>query len=389
MEAAMDTSMRDLIRKQYQSAIGRHRKELITPALILDLDAARQNIETMMAGLKPLHMNLRPHIKGHKSVELAKMQIDAGANGVCTATVWEAITMGEAGIQDVLVANQVAGREKIAALANAARTGSYTVALDDAENALELSNAAIQAGSRLDYLIELDVGQGRGGVRTSDQALELARMTEGLKGLRFRGMMGYEGHCMLEPDRELRVTKAREAMDFLSSAVELLNREGYPSEVVSAGGTGTWNITGADPRVTELQAGSYLFMDMFHGSLVPGFRRALTVLGTVCVRQGDTVVFDSGRKSIGIDFILPTLVEYPYYTARYFAEEHALFDVDGSCNLRRGDTAEFVPGYAPTTVNLYDFYHVVEKDIVTDIWPIIPRGPGHCGLISGKSGGRK
>ena len=92
---------------------------------------------------------------------------------------------------------------------------------------------------------------------------------------------------------------------------------------------------------------------------------------------------DAGRKSIGIDFVQPTMVEYPDYQARYFAEEHALFDVDKKCKLKRGDTVEFIPGYSPTTVNLYDAFHVVEDDVVVDIWPIIPRGPGHVGILGG------
>jgi D-serine deaminase-like pyridoxal phosphate-dependent protein len=149
------------------------------------------------------------------------------------------------------------------------------------------------------------------------------------------------------------------------------------------GGTGTYDISGADPRVTEIQAGSYVFMDMFHGNLVPGFSRALTVLGTVVVQHGRTIVLDSGRKSIGIDFVLPTMVPYPFYQARFFAEEHALFDVDERCRLELGGTVELVPGYAPTTVNLYDAYHVVEGGVVTEIWPVIPRGPGHVGILAG------
>jgi D-serine deaminase-like pyridoxal phosphate-dependent protein len=116
---------------------------------------------------------------------------------------------------------------------------------------------------------------------------------------------------------------------------------------------------------------------------VPGFSNALTVLGTVVVQHGQTIVLDSGRKSIGIDYVLPTMVPYPFYQARFFAEEHALFDVDERCSLELGGTVELVPGYAPTTVNLYDAYHVVEGGVVTDIWPVIPRGPGHGGILGG------
>jgi len=188
---------------------------------------------------------------------------------------------------------------------------------------------------------------------------------------------------MREPDRDVRIQKAHAAMAYVGDVVDRLTAAGFACEVVSAGGTGTYDLTGANPLVTEIQAGSYVFMDNFHGDLVPGFSRALTVLGTVVIQHGNTIVLDSGRKSVGVDFVQPTLVEYPFYEARYFAEEHALFDVDDRCNLTLGDTAELVPGYAPTTVNLYDVYHVVEGDVVVDIWPIIPRGPGHVGMLSG------
>ncbi|MGA2625963.1 MAG: DSD1 family PLP-dependent enzyme [Candidatus Bathyarchaeia archaeon] len=372
------------IRSSYRSALGRHRRELITPALILDLDVARHNVNFMAQRLKSLHAKLRPHIKVQKSIELAKMQVEAGAIGVCTATVWEALVMSRGGIEDVLIANEVVGNEKIQTLAEVAKDGHLTVTVDNANNADQLSKAVSKIGSKLDVIIEIDVGMGRGGVRSPDEAVDLAKHLSTLSGLRFRGVQGYEGHCMLEPNRELRVKKAREAMDIVGTVLDRLAKSGFKCEIVSAGGTGTYDITGADPRVTEIQAGSYVFMDNFHGNLVPGFSKSLTVLGTVVIQHGDTIVFDCGRKSIGIDFVQPTMVDYPSYGARYFAEEHALFDVDKRCSLKLGDTMEFVPGYGPTTVNLYDAYHVVEGGVVVDIWPIIPRGPGHGGLLASR-----
>jgi len=329
-----------------------------------------------------MHAKLRPHIKVQKNVELAKMQVEAGAIGVCTATVWEAIVMSAGGIKDVLIANEVVGREKIATLAEAAKSGHFTVTVDDTNNANDLSRAVSKTGSKLDVLIEIDVGMGRGGVRSANEAVALAQHLKTLPGLTFRGVQGYEGHCMLEPNRDERIRKAHEAMDCVGRVVDRLADSGFKSEIVSAGGTGTYDITGADPRVTEIQAGSYVFMDNFHGNLVPGFSKSLTVLGTVIIHHGNTIVFDCGRKSVGIDFVQPTMVDYPSYSARYFAEEHALFDVDEKCPLKLGETMEFVPGYGPTTVNLYDAYHVVEDGVVVDIWPIIPRGPGHGGFIS-------
>ena len=378
----MKNPLRDNLRQIYRSALGRQRHELVTPALILDLDVARRNIQFMAEHLRGLKARLRPHVKVQKSPELAYLQIEAGAIGVCTATVWEAIEMRRSGITDVLIANQVGGKEKIKALAEAAAQGGLTVAVDDARNAQDLSDAAVAADTKLDVLIEIDVGMGRGGVRSPEDALALAQTLAQLPALRFRGVQGYEGHCMLEPDREARIAKCHAALDYLGSVVSRLKEAGFPCEVVSAGGTGTYDITGNDPRVTEIQAGSYVFMDNFHGNLVPGFSRSLTVLGTVVIQHGQTIVLDAGRKSIGIDFVLPTLVDYPFYKASYFAEEHALFDVDERCGLKLGDTAELIPGYAPSTVNLYDVYHVVQNGVVVDIWPIYPRGPGHAGLLA-------
>jgi len=366
----------EVILGDYRAAIGRSRNELITPALILDLDVARRNIATMAEYMCTVHAKLRPHIKVHKSPELARMQMEAGESiGLTTATVWEAVVMVRGGIGDILIANEVVGGEKIKALAELARDGRISVAIDDARNAEELSAAALKAGSMLGVLIDLDVGMERCGVRNKEEALRLAEQVSKLRGLRLEGMMGYEGHCMLEPDPELRVQKAHAAMDKLMEAVDYLARAGFESKMISGGGTGTYNITGAHPRLTELQAGSYVVMDAFHAQLVPGFPVALTVLATVISRQGNRAVLDSGRKTVGSELGLPRLKDVPATTAS-IAEEHLLVDVEPGYPLRVGDRVEVISGYGPTTVNLHDVYYVVEKDVVTDVWPVRTRGAG-------------
>ena len=173
-EILMTTEWYEHVRKAYRSAIGRSRRELITPALIMDLDVVRHNIKFMTERLSTLKARLRPHVKCQKNTELAQLQVDAGAIGVCTATVWEAIVMGRAGIKDVLIANQVGGREKIAALAREAKHGYLTVAVDNTQNARDLSAAVQGAGGKLEVLIEVDVGIGRGGVRSAEEAVTLA-----------------------------------------------------------------------------------------------------------------------------------------------------------------------------------------------------------------------
>jgi D-serine deaminase-like pyridoxal phosphate-dependent protein len=362
--------------RDYRTAIGRARHELITPALLLDLDMARSNINTMAAYMSTVSARLRPHIKVHKSPELARMQMQAGeCIGMTTATVWEAQVMVHGGIDDVLVANAVIGSEKTQIVAELAREAHIIIAIDDASNAEELSHAALAAGSTLGILIDLDVGMERCGVRSKEEALSLARHTGKLRGLRLEGMMGYEGHCMLEPDAELRLRKAHAAMEKLMDAVDYLAQHGFESPIISGGGTGTYNITGAHPRLTELQAGSYVVMDAFHAQLIPGFPVALTVLGTIISRHGSRIILDTGRKTVGSELGLPRLKDIPATTAG-IAEEHLLVDIDQDSTLKVGDTVEVVTGYGPTTVNLHDVYYVVENDVVTDVWPVNVRGAG-------------
>ena len=356
----------------YRAAIGRSRSELETPALLLDLDIARKNIAVMAGHMERAGKSLRPHTKTHKAPQIARLQVDAGAIGVSTATAWEAIVMIDAGVEDILVANEVVGPSRIRALAEAARDGRVTVAVDSAANLYDLSAAAVAAGSVIGVLVEVDVGMNRGGVRSKEEALAVARHAVSLPGIEWRGAMGYEGHCMLEPDRALRVTKQGTAMTHLFEVVDHLAADGIECEIVSAGGTGTYDLIAAHPRVTELQAGSYVFMDAFHGSLIPGFDVALTVLATVMGRHGDRVILDAGRKGVGIDLMLPSPVGIEATTA-FVDEEHTGIDVPESSPLRYGDTVELMAGYGPATVNLYGRYHVIEGGVVTDIWPVMAR----------------
>ena len=370
--------------ERVQEMYGQHKGASIdtlqTPALIADLDVMRRNMAAMMTALDGQVARLRPHTKVQKSPDIALLQVEAGAIGVTVATIWEAAAMAAAGVRSILIANEVIGAEKIRTAAALASRAELLIAVDDAGNIADLSAAMTAAGSRAGILVDLDVGMARCGARSAQQALELARQVHAAPGLDLRGVQAYEGHCMLEPDRETRVRLAAEAMDYAASVKDLLRSDGLPADILSGGGTGTYNITGRNPAVTELQAGSYVFMDAFHGNLVPGFEVSLTVLTSVLARHGDTVIFDAGRKSVGIDFVLPPLQGYDYQ-ARYYAEEHALFDTDPGFTAALGDRMRLICGYAPTTVNLHDVIFAVEGDQVADIWPVFPRGPGHCGFL--------
>jgi D-serine deaminase-like pyridoxal phosphate-dependent protein len=370
----------DRVKRVYGSAIGRHRHDVVTPALLLDLPAARRNITKMADRLKKMPAKLRPHIKVHKSPELARMQIEAGAIGLSTATVWEAIVMVRSGLDSIFVVNTIAGREKLAALAELAREADVMVAVDDANNAADIAAAARAAKSTVGVLIEVDTGMDRAGVDSPEQAVQLARQVAALDGVRLLGLTGYEGHCSLTPERDLRSTRQRAAMSMLVQAAEKLKAAGLPSPIVSAGGTATWDWTATTPGVTEIQAGSYAVMDNFHAPMAGDFEKAITVLTTVISRPPDRVIVDAGNKSLGAPAL--STIRGHDLTALRFDEEHGLFIAHATEPLKVGDVVELVPGYAPGTVNWYDAYHVVEGDRVVDVWPVIPRGPGHGGLIA-------
>jgi D-serine deaminase-like pyridoxal phosphate-dependent protein len=361
-----------------RAMIGRPRDAPSTPALILDLPRVEGNIAEMKRRMDPLPAALRPHAKIHKSPMLARMQLDAGAIGLTTATMWEASAMMDAGIDDLLVANQAVGPVKAAEAARAAGIGRLTLAVESEANAAELSAAAAAAGTEINVLVEVDVGLHRCGVRSVAEALDLAAVVERLPGLALRGVLGYEGHCMLEPDRAVRIEKCHAANAALLEVVDAYGAHGHSTEIVAAGGLGTWDITGANPRITEIHAGSYVFSDAFHRNLVPGFDPALTILASVIARHGNVAILDCGRKSIGIDRVLPEVVsgegKIMYAHGEHFIhEEHTALDLDEGSALSVGDRVELMPGYSPTTVNFYDMYFVVRDDSVVDVWPVLAR----------------
>ena len=352
--------------------IGRSRVELPTPALLLDVVAMRDNLAAMAVWSKE-HAAIRPHFKVHKSVNIAREQIAAGAIGMTAATIWEAEALVGGGINDVLIANEVVGEAKLDRLAELARGARMTVAVDNPDGVSALARAGQSQGSTVGVLVEVDVGMHRGGVRSIEQARSLAGVVAGSRGVELRGVMGYEGHVVLEPDRQRRADLAREAMDFLAGYVQALQNDGHRIEIVSAGGTNTYDMTGVHPCVTELQAGTYAVVDHTYARLAPAFRPALSVLATVVSRNGATAILDCGTKVVAVDLAPP---QSPIGRVREVHEEHTLLDVDEGGPPAVGDVLELVVGYSGGTVNLHDVYFVASGDEIVDVWPISARGPG-------------
>ncbi len=321
---------------------------------------------------------IRPHYKTHKSPDLARRQLDAGAGGLSMATVWEAAVLAAAGLDDLFVVNTVSHPAKLRVLAELARDHRILVAVDEAANAAAHSAAAVAAGSTLGIMVEVDTGMDRCGVDTAADCLALARQVADLPGLSFEGITGYEGHCSLTFDSDLRHERQREAMTFFTGVADQLEADGLTCKIRSAGGIATWRWTAAFPGMTEIQAGTYVVMDNFHGKMVPDFEHSLTIQATVISRQSGKVIVDAGNKSVA-DPDEVTIIGHDHPVFR-FDEEHGIFTAPDGSRLKVGDSVALVPGYSPSTVNWYDAYHVVSEDVVVDVWPIIPRGPGHHGL---------
>ncbi len=385
--SALITDATDRVRELYGSAIGRSKYEVITPALVVEPAKVRQNLATMQARLPGLHARLRGHVKNHKSPHIARMQLEHGAFGLCAATVWEAIVMVRAGADDVLIANQLVTPQKRRAAALLAREANILVNVDDVTDAEALSEAAVRAGSTLGILVEVDTGMHRAGVDSLDEALRVARRVTELPGLRMDGLSGYEGHCSMEMDHDARHAKQAVAIAYLVEVADHLEAHGIACPILSAAGTATAFWTGSDPRITELQLGSYAAMDDYHYLMEPSFIKATSAVVTVISRRRDRIVLNLGKKTFGSADVgglpaYPRIVGYEQLTPYRFDEEHAIYEATDSCPLRVGDVVDFHLGYTPFAVNYFDAYHVVEDGLVSDIWPILPRGPMDHGLLA-------
>ncbi|MFQ5896258.1 MAG: DSD1 family PLP-dependent enzyme, partial [Nitrospinota bacterium] len=314
---------------------------------------------------------------------LAHKQLALGATGVCCQKVGEAEVMVAAGVGDVLVANEVVGQEKSRRLAALAHHARVTVAVDHPENARAHASAARRDGVEIGVLVDLDVGQRRCGVEAGKPALELARLVASLPGLRLRGLQAYAGHHQHLVGFEARREAETRALDRVAETKAMLEAEGIPVEVVSAGGTGTYNITGLHPVVSEVQAGSYIFMDAQYravggkaGPAFEDFECALTVLTTVMSTPGrGWAVVDAGHKAVTTDAGMPLVKGEGGVRYQPAGDEHGRLLLE---NPRRefklGDKLELIPSHGCTTINLYDFYHALRGGRLEAIWRVAARG---------------
>lgn len=374
-------------RELHEHLIGQQgsRAALNTPVLVLDLDRLDRNIAAMQTKAKDKGVALRPHAKTHKSVDIARRQIAAGAVGVCCAKIGEAEVMADAGVAGVLITSPVAAPAAIARLAMLALTAELLLAtVDDEGIARRIDEALARHDATLDVIIDIDPGIRRTGVASVEAAVELAMTIAGCERLRLRGVQYYCGMQQHIEDFAARRSAIEERTDYLRKVVRALAEAGFPPEIITGSGTGTYAIDLALGVFTELQAGSYVFMDTQYldcdldGSGEAPFETSLAVdARVVSANHSALVTIDSGFKSLSTDGGTARLSKgaSPDTVFAFMGDEHgALVGTDIGLRLRPGDPVSLVVPHCDPTVNLYDNYHVVRDDTLVDIWPVSARG---------------
>jgi len=383
-------------KRSLETFVGKPVDEIETPALIVDLDAMQRNMDKMMRFLSKNDKGLRPHAKTHKTPAIASMQMQRGAVGITCATIGEAEILADGGVFDILITNRVVSEGKILRAVALTRKTDLKIAVDSEENLIDISDHAHKSGVEIGIVLEVDIGHRRAGVRTVEEALELARLASRLPGVTYEGIMGYEGHCVFIESLEERKKVSSIAYDRLLEYKDELSNAGFSPKIVSSGGTGTYLLAGEQRGITDIQPGSYIFMDARYAN-VEGveFEQSLTVLTSIVSHpEKDIYICDAGTKSMSQEFGLPltlpslnlevtnmseefiTLVSRPDPLRE--AEEYLgnLDELYGSAGFKLGlgSKVHLIPSHCCTTCNLHDVLYATRNGVVTNVWRVAGRG---------------
>jgi 3-hydroxy-D-aspartate aldolase len=365
------------------AAIGDSIAAIETPALVIELDALERNIAKMAAFARETGVAVRPHAKTHKSPEIARRQITAGAVGQCVQKVGEAEALVRGGIRDILVSNEVVGERKLRRLASLATEATVALCFDDAEQVDTAARVAREFGVELGGLVEIDVGMERCGVAPGGDARALARRIADAPGLKFRGLQAYHGRAQHLQTHQQRAQAIAQAVDAVRETLDALSADNLACEIVGGAGTGTFRIEAGSGLYTELQVGSYVFMDTEYarldgadGGRYAEFEHSLFVLATVMsAPAADRAVVDAGLKSFSAEKGLPWLRNGQDIEVVGVSDEHGKLRLGpAAARLRLGDKVWLIPGHCDPTVNLHDWFVGVRGGRVEAIWPIAARG---------------
>lgn len=362
----------------YAPTVGDPLSSLDTPSMIVDLDLMEANLAKLMGQLLPTGVSIRPHLKTTKSAILAKKLVAAGAKGGCVAKLSEAEVMCEKGFTDLLITCEVIGEAKVRRLVELFRSHrTLRIVVDSKEGAKAINDALEESGigEPIMTLIDLDVGLHRTGVQPGDPALQLAKFVAGCRWLELIGVQGYEGHLQHVHGTEERRKLCLEAMAILTQTANAFREAGHSIDVVTTGGTGTAEFCVTVPGVTEVQPGSFLFMDTDYRNAVGTFySNSLSILATVLSKQGPkAVTIDTGLKSLTTDSGLAEC-KTPGYIYGVLGDEHGSLLWTDALDLKVGDRVEMIPSHIDPTINLHDCYYAYRKGVIEEIWPVDARG---------------
>jgi D-serine deaminase-like pyridoxal phosphate-dependent protein len=357
------------------SLIGQTLDALDTPQLLLDLDIIDANLRRMFDAGKERGVNVRTHFKSLKCGGLAQYIKARGGSTFLCAKLNEAEVLADAGIDDILIANQIVGPQKMQRLANLARRVKLRVCVDQADNVDQLGAAMKAPGATLGVLVEVDIGMARCGVSPGEAAVALAQRVHKTAGLRFDGLQGYDGHLQLLADQSEKRGKCLEGLEQLTGTRRLIEKAGIPVAVVTGAGTGTWEFVAGYPGVTEIQPGSFVLMDCIYHTVRPEFGCALSILAAVLSVRPQWYTLDAGSKAISKDFGMPCVKGKPDEKAARLSEEHTKVECDtAAVKVKVGDRRQVIPAHCCATMNLHRQCLGVRNGKVETVWPIEASG---------------
>jgi 3-hydroxy-D-aspartate aldolase len=359
------------------------RRSFNTPVLVIDLDALERNIQTMAAFAAKRGIALRPHAKTHKSADIARMQIEAGAVGACCAKLGEAEALADGGIDSILITSPVVSAPAIGRLiALNRRIRDLRVVVDNRENVEALAAAAGASGQPLHLVVDIDPGIRRTGVASPEAAAALAAKIAGSSSLRYLGVQYYCGRQQHIETYAARRTEMEDRTAYLKTVIDRLTQAGFPPGLITGGGTGTHRIDADLGVFNELQVGSYVFMDRQYndcdltgGGDAPYETSLFIDARVVSANTPGMATIDAGFKAMATDGGPPTVISgapagSPYH---FMGDEHGLV-VAADTKFTVGAGVTLAAPHCDPTVNLYDFYHIVRGDTLVDIWPVHARG---------------
>lgn len=361
----------------YGTLVGRSKWDLDTPALCVDLDVMGRNLNKMATTILGAGKNWRPHTKGQKIPAIAHKEIAAGAIGVTCAKLSEAEVMAGSGIRDILIANQVVGRDKVVRLANIQPHADVMVAVDSREGAQQISDAAVAKGVTVRVLVELNVGLNRCGVEPGEAAVRMSEFAASLPGLRYTGLMAWEAHAttVLDPVQKREIIY-RDIGRLVGSA-EQCRAAGLPVSIVSCGGTGTYWVTCTVPGVTEIQAGGGIFHDIHYADHYGvDHEFAMTMITTVVSRpNANRIVVDAGHKTMNGNMGVPRPLGIEGFSKLRLSAEHGAIELSvPNDTIKVGDKVEFIVGYSDFTTYLHEEMFALRNGTVEQVWPVLGRG---------------